>query len=101
MLFIVKSHSSVTPRFLTESDKGIDALHIVIESGNEGNRHIDLPSEDTIITSVLASLNLTYFHRHPCFDVISTPLQGQDEIWDLMRTGAAYSWSKVSSVYGW
>ena len=33
--FIVKWQSSVTPRFLTESDKATDELLTVIESGKE------------------------------------------------------------------
>ena len=40
-VFIVKWQSSVTPRFLTVSDKGTDVLPTVIESGEEKKRDLD------------------------------------------------------------
>ena len=39
-VFIVKWQSNVTPRFLTESDKGTDAQPTVIKSGKEKEREI-------------------------------------------------------------
>ena len=46
--------------FLTESDKGTDALPIVIESEEE-ERDLDSLTENTIIASVLSSLSLSLF----------------------------------------
>ena len=48
-VFMVKCQSSVTPRFLTESDKGTYAQPTVIESGKENERDLDFRPEDTII----------------------------------------------------
>ena len=56
MVFMVEWQSSVTPRFLTESDKGTDAQPTVIKSGQEKERNLDFRHEDTIIASVLSSL---------------------------------------------
>ena len=55
-VFIVKWQSDVTPRFLTESDKGTDALPTVTESRKKRERERDLKilSKDTIIASVLS-----------------------------------------------
>ena len=53
-VFIVKWQSIVTPKFLTESDKGTDAQLTVIKSWKEKERDLDFPSEDTIIASVLS-----------------------------------------------
>ena len=57
MFFHGQVASSVTPRFLTESDKGPDALPTVTESGKERERERDLKilSKDTIIASVMPS----------------------------------------------
>ena len=55
--FIVKWQSSVTPRFLTESDKAADALPTAIESGKEKEKDLDFRPEDTIIASVLSSFS--------------------------------------------
>ena len=77
-VFKVKLQSSVTPRFLTESDKGTDAQPTVIKPGKEKERDLDRP-EDTIIASVLSSFS------HPGFNVISTFLHREEEVRDLMR----------------
>ena len=61
-VFIVKWQSSVTPRFLTESDKGTDAQPTVIKSGKEKERDLDFRPEDTIIASVLSSFSLSLFN---------------------------------------
>ena len=50
---MVKWQSSVTPRFLTESDKATDAPPTLIESGKEKERDLDFQPEDMIIASVL------------------------------------------------
>ena len=55
MVFMVKWQSSVTPRFLTESDKGTYAQPTVLKSGDEKERGLDFRHEDTIIASVLSS----------------------------------------------
>ena len=60
-VFMVKWQSSVTPKFLTESDKGIDALPTDIETGKERERELDFLPEDTIIASVLSSFRLSLF----------------------------------------
>ena len=49
-VFMVRWRSSVTPRFLTLSEKGTDALHTVTESWKEEPRY-----RDTIIASILSS----------------------------------------------
>ena len=59
---MVKWQSSVTPRFLTESDKGTDAQLTVIKSGKEKERGLDFRPEDTIIASVLSSFSLSLFN---------------------------------------
>ena len=61
-VFIVKWQSNVTPRFLTESDKGTDAQPTVIKSGKEKERDLDFRLEDTIIASVLSSFSLSLFN---------------------------------------
>ena len=61
-VFIVKWQSNVTPRFLTESDKGTDAQPTVIKSGQEKERNLDFRPEDTIIASVLSSFSLSLFN---------------------------------------
>ena len=43
-VFMVKWPSSVTPRFLTESDKGTDAQPTVIKSGKEKERDLHFRS---------------------------------------------------------
>ena len=53
-VFIVKWQTNVTPRFLTESDKGTDAQPTVIKSRKEKERDLDFRPEDTIIASVLS-----------------------------------------------
>ena len=78
-IFVVKWQSNVTPRFLTESDKGTDAQPTVIKSGKEKERDIDFRPEDTIIASVLSSFSLSLFH------VINTFLRREEEVRDLMR----------------
>ena len=55
-VFMVKWQSSVTPRFLTESDKGTDAQPTVIKSRKEKERDLDFRPEDTIIASVCRHL---------------------------------------------
>ena len=59
---MIKWQSSVTPRFLTESDKGTDAQSTVIKSGKEKERDLDFQPEDTIIASVLSSFSLSLFN---------------------------------------
>ena len=61
MGFQVKWQSNVTPRFLTESYKGTDALPTVIESEKEKERDLDFPPEDTVIVSVLLLFSLSLF----------------------------------------
>ena len=61
-VFMVKWQSSVTPRFLTESDKGPDAQLTVIKSGKEKERDLDFRPEDTVIASVLSSFDLSLFN---------------------------------------
>ena len=51
--------------FLTESDKGTDALPIVLESEKEEERDLDSLTENTIIASVLSSLSLSLFTVTP------------------------------------
>ena len=51
-VFIVKWQSNVTPKFLTQSDKGTDAQSTVVKSGME--KDLDFRPEDTIIASVLS-----------------------------------------------
>ena len=60
-VFMVKWQSSVTPRFLTESDKGTDELPTVIESGKEKERDLDFRPDDTITPSVFSSFSLSFF----------------------------------------
>ena len=64
-VFRVKGQSSVTPRFLTESDKETNALPTVIKSWKEKEGDLDFRPEDTIIVSVLSSFSA----------MNSTPLQ--------------------------
>ena len=61
-VFMVKWQPSVTPRFLTESDKGTDAQPTVIKSGNEKERDLDFRPEIAIIASVLSSFSLSLFN---------------------------------------
>ena len=61
-VFMVKWQSSVTPRFLTESDKGTDAQPTVMKSRREKERDLDFRPEDTIIASVLSSFSLSLFN---------------------------------------
>ena len=51
-VFMVKWQSSVTLRFLTESNKGTDAQPTVLKSGKEKERDLDFRPEDTIIALV-------------------------------------------------
>ena len=46
-VFIVKWQSSVTPSFLTESDKRTDELPTVTESGKERQRERERPALST------------------------------------------------------
>ena len=48
---------NVTPRFLTESDMGTDALPTDTESGKEEDRELNSIPEDTITASALSSLS--------------------------------------------
>ena len=57
--------SSVTRRFLTESDSGTDAQPTVIKSGKEKKKELDFRPEDTIIASVLSSFCLSLFNVIP------------------------------------
>ena len=61
-VFIVKWQSSVAPSFLTESDKGTDALRTVIESWKERERDLGFRPEDTTIASALSSFSLNLFN---------------------------------------
>ena len=61
-VFIVKWQSNVTPRFLTESDKGTDAQFTVIKSGQEKERDLGFRPEDTTIASALSSFSLNLFN---------------------------------------
>ena len=67
---MVKWQSSVTPRFLTESDKGTEAPPTVITSGKEKERDLDFLPEETITASVL--LSLKFGQCHPQVNVIDT-----------------------------
>ena len=58
---IIKWQSSVTPKFLTESDKATDASPTVIESWKDKERDLDFRPKDTIIASVLLSFSLSLF----------------------------------------
>ena len=60
--FIVIRQSSLTPTFLTESDKGTDEQPTVIKPGKEKERDLDFRPEDTIIASVLSSFSLSLFN---------------------------------------
>ena len=60
-VFMVKWQLNVTPRFLTESDKGTDAQPTDIKSGKEKDRDLDFRLEDTIIASILSSFSLSLF----------------------------------------
>ena len=59
---VIKWQSGVTPRLLTESDKGTDAQPTVIKSWKEKERDLDFRPEDTIIASVLSSFSLSLFN---------------------------------------
>lgn len=48
-------------KFLTETDKGTDALPTVMESEKEEERDLDSRPENTNIASVLSSLGLSLF----------------------------------------
>ena len=77
---MVKWQSSVTPRFLTESDKGKDSQTTVIKSGKEKKkRDLDFRPEDTIIALVLSSFSLSLFNVSNAF------LHREEEVRDLMR----------------
>ena len=53
---MVKWQSSVTPKFLTESDKRTDALPTVVESGKK-NRNLDfLLGDKSLVVSVMQNL---------------------------------------------
>ena len=53
MGFHCQMAANVTPRFLTESDKGTDAQPTVIKSGKEKERDLDCRPEDTIIMYIV------------------------------------------------
>ena len=91
-VFKVKLQSSVTPRFLTESDKGTNAQPTVIKSGKEKERGLDFRPEDTIIASVLSSFSLSLFN------VINTFLHKEEEVRDLM-SGCRLLELKVVSIF--
>ena len=61
-VFTVKWQSSVTPKFLTESDKETDAQPTAIKSGKWKERDLDFRPEDMIIASVLSLLSLSLFN---------------------------------------
>ena len=98
-VFIVKSQTNVTPRFLTESNKGTDAQSTVIKSGKEKVIDLDFRPEDTIIAPVLSSFTLSLFNAiqdlmssiHFCTE------RKRSGIW----WGGAGFWSWESSTYEW
>ena len=55
---MVKWQSSVTPRFLTESDRGTTYSYKVWD----GKRDLDFRPKDTIIALVLSSFSLSLFN---------------------------------------
>ena len=92
-VFIVKWQSNVTPRFLTESDKGTDELPTVIKSYKETARDLDFPSEDAVIVVVW----FKFVQCHPGSNVINTFLYREEEIRDLMR-GCKFLELRIVSV---
>ena len=60
--FSWSSGSQVSHQFLTEPDKGTDALPTVIESGKGKERDLDFLPEEKIIASVLSSFSLSLFN---------------------------------------
>ena len=58
---VIKWQSGVTPRLLTESDKGTDAQPTVTEIGKETERDLNFLPGDTIIASVLSSFSFSLF----------------------------------------
>ena len=94
-VFIVKLQISVSPRFLTESDKETDALPTVIESGKEKERDLDFRPEDTIIASVLSSFSLSLFSVNLIL-MSSIHFCTEKEVRDLMRGWSRFELRVVS-----
>ena len=80
---MVKWQSSVTPRFLTESDKATDAPPTLIESGKKKEIWIFYPRRRSLLQSCRTLLK--FVQCHPGFNGINTFLHREEEVRDLMR----------------
>ena len=98
-VFTVKWQSNVTPKFLTQSDKGTDAQSTVVKSGME--KDLDFRPEDTIIASVLSSFSFSLSLFNVIQDLMSLihfciERKGSGICW-----GGADFLSWESSAYKW
>ena len=85
----------MTPKFLTVSEKGTDALPISKESGIE--RAVDILLEEIIMTSVLSSLSLSLLAVIQSF--MSSMQSRIESMRSGRRSGVAEFWSWESSAY--
>ena len=75
----------MTPKFLTVSEKGTDALPISKESGIE--RAVDILLEEIIMTSVLSSLSFSLLSGlHPFLYVVDPEPHRVNEVRKAIRS---------------
>ena len=91
--------SRVTPKFLTVSEKGTDALPISKESGIE--RAVDILLEEIIMTSVLASLSFSLLSLSVIQSFMSSMQSRIESMRSGRRSGVAEFWSWESLAYEW
>ena len=105
--FSWSSGSQVSHQFLTEPDKGTDALPTVIESGKGKERDLDFLPEDTIIASVLSSLSLFSISQdlmssvHFCVEMKRSGIlwgdansSSESSAYEWWRTGVLFNYSR-------
>ena len=85
----------MTPKFLTVSEKGTDALPMSKESGIE--RAVDILLEEIIMTCVLSSLSLRLLTVIQSF--MSSMQSRIESMRSGRRSGVAEFWSWESSAY--
>ena len=89
--------SRVTPKFLTVSEKGTDALPISKDSGIE--RAVDILLEAITMNSVLSSLSFSLLSVIQSF--MSSTQSRIESMRSGRRSGVAEFWSWESSAYEW
>ena len=86
-VFKDRSQSRVTPKFLTVSEKGTDALPTCISKDSGIERAVDILLEEIITTSVLSSLSFSLLScSHPVLYVINAKPHRVNEVRKAIRS---------------